>query len=139
MRGRRLWPSEDISLDQQQDLVSTAALASMVQHCLDAFEFEPGLQPAWVSVSLEWALHARSRHLACRSQQVLRALAPQLSGDMCSILLVCLQQCLVTAADGSPVARDVALELLLTLRGLLEALPVRKLLLYPQVRKHVVC
>jgi hypothetical protein len=31
------------------------------------------------------------------------------------------------------VAREVALELLLTLRSLLEALPARKLLLYPQV------
>lgn len=132
MRGRRLWPSEDISLDSEQGLASTAALANMVQHCLDAFGFEPGLKQAWVSVSLDWALHARSRHLACRSQQVLRSLQPQLTGDMCAILLLCLQQCLV-AAEGSSVARDVALELLLTLRELLEALPARKLLLYPQV------
>lgn len=132
MRGRRLWPAEDISLDQQQELASTAALANMVLHCLDAFDFEPGLKQAWVSVALDWALHSRSRHLACRSQQVLRSLQPQLTGDMCSVLLLCLQQCLA-AAEGSAVARDVALELLLTLRELLEALPTRKLLLYPQV------
>jgi hypothetical protein len=105
----------------------------MVQHCLDAFGFEPGLKQAWVSVSLDWALHARSRHLACRSQQVMRSLRPQLTGDMCSILLLCLQQCLA-AAEGSAVARDVALEVLLTLRELLESLPAHKLLLYPQVR-----
>jgi hypothetical protein len=42
----------------------------MVQHCLDALTFEAGLGEAWVGVSLEWALHARNRHLACRSQQV---------------------------------------------------------------------
>jgi hypothetical protein len=120
-------------LDSQQELLSTAALGSMVQHCLDAFGFEPGLKQAWVSVSLDWALHARSRHLACRSQQVMRSLRPQLTGDMCSILLLCLQQCLA-AAEGSAVARDVALEVLLTLRELLESLPAHKLLLYPQVR-----
>jgi hypothetical protein len=64
--------------------------------------------------------------------QVLRALQPPLTADMCSTLLSCLQQCLA-AADASHVAREVALELLLTLRSLLEALPARKLLLYPQV------
>jgi hypothetical protein len=133
MRGRRLWPSEDVSLDQQQELDSTAALCSMVHQCLDAFGFEPGLRHAWVTVSLDWALHARSRHLSSRSQQVLRSLQPQLTGDMCSILLLCLQQCLA-AAEGSAAARDVALELLLTLRELVDALPARKLLLYPQVR-----
>jgi len=132
MRGRRLWPAEDVCLDQQQQLVSTAALASMVQHCLDAFDFEPELRQAWIPVALDWALHARSRHLACRSQQVVRSLQPLLTGDMCSTLLLCLQQCL-GAPDGSVVARDVALELLLTLRELVEALPARKLLLYPQV------
>jgi hypothetical protein len=64
--------------------------------------------------------------------QVLRALQPPLTADMCSTLLSCLQQCLA-AADASHVAREVALELLLTLRSLLEVLPARKLLLYPQV------
>jgi hypothetical protein len=46
------------------------SLAGMVQHCLDALGFESGLGEAWVGVSLEWALHAHNRHLACRSQQV---------------------------------------------------------------------
>ncbi|WIA40102.1 hypothetical protein OEZ86_013510 [Tetradesmus obliquus] len=132
MKGRRLWAYEDLALGQQQQLPSATALAGMVQHCLDALSFEPGLGEAWVGVSLEWALHAHNRHLACRSQQVLRALAPPLTADMCSTLLACLQQCLA-AADASHVAREVALELLLTLRSLVEALPARKLLLYPQV------
>jgi hypothetical protein len=59
---------------------------------------------------------------------------------MCATLLSCLQQCLA-AADASHVAREVALELLLTLRSLLEVLPARKLLLYPQVRflHHMTC
>lgn len=66
------------------------------------------------------------------SLQALRALRPPLTADMCSTLLTCLQQCLA-AADTSAVAREVGLELLLTLRSLLEVLPARKLLLYPQV------
>lgn len=139
MRGRRLWPAEDIGLDhRQQQLPSAEALASMVQHCLDAFDFEPGLKQTWVTVSLDWAVHARSRHLACRSQQVLRALQPQLTADMCSMLLLCVQQCL-SVAEVSAAARDAALELLLTLRELLAALPARKLLLYPQVRVPTQC
>eukprot|EP00878_Enallax_costatus_P017644 GHUV01018538.1.p1 GENE.GHUV01018538.1~~GHUV01018538.1.p1 ORF type:complete len:869 (+),score=314.27 GHUV01018538.1:690-3296(+) len=64
--------------------------------------------------------------------QVLRALKPPLTADMCSTLLLCLQQCLA-AAPSSAIAREVALELLLTVRSLLEVLPARKLLLYPQV------
>lgn len=65
--------------------------------------------------------------------QVLRALKPPLTADMCTTILLCLQQCL-TAVPTSAVAREVALELLLTLRSLLDTLPARKLLLYPQVR-----
>jgi hypothetical protein len=78
--------------------------------------------------------------LSSAVMQVLRALQPPLTADMCGTLLSCLQQCLA-AADASPTAREVALELLLTLRSLLEALPARKLLLYPQVwqRGFLVC
>ena len=71
------------------------------------------------------------------STQVLRALKPPLTADMCSTLLLCLQQCLA-AAPTSAVAREVALELLLTVRSLLEVLPARKLLLYPQASIAVV-
>lgn len=70
MKGRRLWSYEDLSLGQQQQLPSAIALAGLVQHCLNALSFEEGLQASWCEVSLEWALHAHSRHLACRSQQV---------------------------------------------------------------------
>lgn len=89
MRGRRLWPCEDVAMDQQLMLPSAAALASIVQHCLQAFDFEPALQPAWVAVALEWALHARSRHLACRSQQVRRQRA-----HVASYLTACMQDVL---------------------------------------------
>jgi hypothetical protein len=65
--------------------------------------------------------------------QALRALRPTLTGDICGTLLLCLQQCL-TAAPVSQVAREVGLELLLTLRSLLSVMPARKMLLYPQVR-----
>eukprot|EP00775_Hariotina_reticulata_P013221 gene13221-13351_t len=132
MKGRRLWSYEDLSLHTQQELPSAVALAGLVQHCLEALSFEPGLPAAWCDVALEWALHARNRHLACRSQQALRALRPALTGDMCGTLLLCLQQCLAAAAN-SQVAREVCLELLLTLRSLLNVMPARKLLLYPQL------
>lgn len=70
MRNRRLWAYEDVCMDQSLSLPSAAALTGMVQHCLEALEFESSLQQAWFGVALEWALHVRSRHLACRSQQV---------------------------------------------------------------------
>lgn len=64
--------------------------------------------------------------------QVLRALKPPLSGDMYSTLLHCLQQCLYLSPQ-LVMAREVALELVLTFTALVEVLPPGKLILYPQV------
>ena len=77
---------------------SADALAGLTEHLLGALDFEPGLRSAWCEVSLEWALHCRSRHCASRSQQVLRTLAPPLTGDLCSTLLRCFMACLGPAA-----------------------------------------
>ncbi len=48
-----------------------------------------------------------------RSHQVFRSLSPSASGETCSTLILCLQQCLVSP---SPVAKECALEVLATLQ-----------------------
>jgi hypothetical protein len=69
LRGRRLWPNEDPTLERPQP-PSAAALASLVDHLLAALAFEPRLREEWCEVALEWALHCRGRHASSRSQQV---------------------------------------------------------------------
>jgi hypothetical protein len=98
LRGRRLWPNEDPTLERPLP-PSAGALAGLTDHLLGALPFEPALRGAWCEVALEWALHCRSRHCASRSQQVLRTLAPPLSGDLCGTLLRCVLTCLGPAVQ----------------------------------------
>ncbi|KAI8469209.1 MAG: cell morphogenesis central region-domain-containing protein [Monoraphidium minutum] len=146
LRGRRLWPNEDPTLPRPSP-DSAAALGSLVGRLLGALGFEPGLRGAWCDTALEWALHCRSRHMASRSQQVLRTLAPPLTADLVGALLRCVLQCTEPAAQASgrarahgvfpapsAVARETALELVVTLTALVAALPPGRLLLFPQAR-----
>lgn len=81
LRGRRLWPCEDYSLagaaavaaaaDPRAALTpSAASLCSLTVAVTDALSYEPDLAMEWAQRALDWAQHARSRHLACRSWQV---------------------------------------------------------------------
>ena len=70
--------------------------------------------------------------------QVLRALKPALSGNTVACLLSCLQQCLTIALDPTPhpatvTSLEVSLELLITLRAIVDASPANKLILHPQL------
>lgn len=51
-------------------LPSSTALVELVSHTLGALSFQEGLRRGWADAALDWALHAKSRHLACRSMQV---------------------------------------------------------------------
>lgn len=74
MRGRRLWANEDVTLQHTQ-LASSVALAALVNAVTDSIFFESDLRERWAAEALKWMLECNSRHLACRSHQVLMTLS----------------------------------------------------------------
>ena len=72
MRGRRLWHYEDVSL-MRINLPSAIALSALTNAILESIFFERDLKERWAAEALKWMLDSSSRHLACRSHQVLSA------------------------------------------------------------------
>lgn len=96
----------------------------------DCFYYDGSLKERWSREALKWACCAASRHAASRSHQVYCALSPSLNSAACTALLAALQKCLENATmEGL----DTAIELLCTLRVLLDNTPAQKLVMYPHV------
>ena len=112
MRGRRLWAYEDVRLTETR-LPSAAALTALTNAIVDSIFFESDLRERWAAEALRWMLDSNSRHLACRSHQIYRALRPMPSSEACSALLSCLHKCL---ANPGGAALDVAVDIILTLQ-----------------------
>ncbi|DBA89055.1 TPA: hypothetical protein ACH3X2_000264 [Trebouxia sp. C0005] len=129
MRSRRLWAYEDITL-RHTYLASSTALAALVNAVTDAIFFESDLQERWAAEALKWMLECNSRHLACRSHQVFRALRPAPSSDACTALLTGLAKCLT---NPSRLSLEVAADIILTLQVVVDVMEPGKLVLYPQI------
>lgn len=129
MRGRRLWAEEDITL-RQTHLASSIALAALVNAVTDSIFFESDLRERWAGEALKWMLECNSRHLACRSHQVFRALRPAVSSEACSALLAGLAKCL---ANPSRLSLEVAADVVLTLQVVVDVMERGKLLLWPHL------
>ncbi|KAL3146697.1 hypothetical protein ABBQ32_000921 [Trebouxia sp. C0010 RCD-2024] len=129
MRGRRLWAHEDVTLRHTQ-LASSVALAALVNAVTDSIFFESDLRERWAAEALKWMLECNSRHLACRSHQVFRALKPTLSSEACNALMAGLAKCL---ANPSKLSLEVAADVLMTLQVVVDVMEASKLVLYPQI------
>ncbi|KAG1675965.1 hypothetical protein FOA52_014209 [Chlamydomonas sp. UWO 241] len=116
---------------------SVAVLEDVVAHTVDAFSGAASgqLSQAWTDASFAWALHARSRHLSCRSWQVYRALRPQLSPAHATTVLRTLHASF--AAGGGDVTsaphREAVLNAVESLRAQVGLLSPARLLLLPQL------
>ncbi|EFJ49201.1 hypothetical protein VOLCADRAFT_117341 [Volvox carteri f. nagariensis] len=111
-------------------LPSAAALGGLTVAVTEALSYEPSLAVEWGTRALDWAQHARSRHAACRSWQVLRALRPPLKADLAAALVLSLEACF---QSGLMAGCEVAVEIITTTRLLVESLPPGRLVLYPQI------
>ncbi|KAL0053523.1 hypothetical protein WJX82_006983 [Trebouxia sp. C0006] len=129
MRSRRLWAYEDITL-RHTYLASSTALAALVNAVTEAIFFESDLRERWAAEALKWMLECNSRHLACRSHQVFRALRPAPSSDACTALLTGLAKCLT---NPSRLSLEVAADIILTLQVVVDVMEPGKLVLYPQI------
>eukprot|EP00884_Botryococcus_braunii_P023600 jgi/Botrbrau1/9924/Bobra.0012s0022.1 len=97
---------------------------------VEAVLCESDLRERWATEALRWMLEAASQHRAMRSHQVYRALKPAASTEAAAALLACLHKCL---AEPSPLALDVAVDVILTLKVVVEGMPPGRLLMYPQL------
>ncbi|XP_030953184.1 protein furry homolog-like [Quercus lobata] len=128
-RGSMMWENED-PMVVRTELPSAALLSALVQSMVDAIFFQGDLRETWGAEALKWAMECTSRHLACRSHQIYRALRPSVTSDTCVSLLRCLHRCL-----GNPVPPVLGfiMEILLTLQVMVENMEPEKVILYPQL------
>lgn len=128
-RGSLMWENEDPTL-VKPDLPSAALLSALVLSMVDAIFFQGDLRETWGTVALEWAMECTSRHLACRSHQIYRALKPTVKSVSCVLLLRCLHRCL---GNPVPAVLGFAMEILMTLQVMVENMEPEKVILYPQL------
>ncbi|KAM7268070.1 hypothetical protein ACFE04_010236 [Oxalis oulophora] len=128
-RGSMMWENEDPTV-VRTELPSAALLSALVQSMVDAIFFQGDLRETWGTEALKWAMECTSRHLACRSHQIYRALRPSVTSDTCVSLLRCLHRCL-----GNPVPPVLGfiMEILMTLQVMVENMEPEKVILYPQL------
>ncbi|KAF2268797.1 hypothetical protein CC78DRAFT_454854, partial [Lojkania enalia] len=90
----------------------------------------PGLREAWGKVALNWATSCPVRHLACRSFQLFRCILSSLDQQMLSDMLARLSN---TISDDESDIQTFSMEILTTLRAIIEALQPEDLIQYPQL------
>ncbi|CAM6088431.1 unnamed protein product [Calypogeia fissa] len=128
-KSSMMWENEDMTFNRME-LPSAALLSALVLSVVDAIFFQGDLRERWGEEALKWAMECTSRHLACRSHQIYRALRPSVTSDTCVSLLRCLHRCF--SNPGQPVLGFV-MEILLTLQVMVEIMEPEKVILYPQV------
>ncbi|AQK55204.1 ARM repeat superfamily protein [Zea mays] len=128
-RGSLMWENEDPTLFRIE-LPSASLLSALVQSMVSAIFFQGDLRETWGSEALKWAMECTSRHLACRSHQIYRALRPSVKSDSCVLLLRCIHRCL---GNPVPAVLGFAMEILLTLQVMVENMEPEKVILYPQL------
>ncbi|XP_022725396.1 uncharacterized protein LOC111281884 isoform X2 [Durio zibethinus] len=128
-RGSMMWENEDPTVTRTE-LPSAALLSALVQSMVDAIFFQGDLRETWGAEALKWAMECTSRHLACRSHQIYRALRPSVTSDTCVLLLRCLHRCL---GNPIPPVLGFTMEILLTLQVMVENMEPEKVILYPQL------
>ncbi|KAG4987863.1 hypothetical protein JHK85_030846 [Glycine max] len=128
-RGSMMWENEDPTV-VRTGLPSAALLSALVQSMVDAIFFQGDLRETWGEEALRWAMECTSKHLACRSHQIYRALRPSVTSGACVSLLRCLHRCL-----GNPVPQVLGfvMEILMTLQVMVENMEPEKVILYPQL------
>ncbi|KAL1593201.1 Cell morphogenesis protein PAG1 [Paraconiothyrium brasiliense] len=107
------------------------SMTHVANEVLRFFSFaNPGLREAWGKVALNWATSCPVRHLACRSFQLFRCILSTLDQAMLSDMLARLSN---TISDDESDIQSFSMEILTTLRAIIEALQPEDLLKYPQL------
>ncbi|KAF2010010.1 hypothetical protein BU24DRAFT_414452 [Aaosphaeria arxii CBS 175.79] len=107
------------------------AMAYVATEVLRIMEYAcPGLREKWGKITLKWATSCPVRHLACRSFQLFRCILSTLDQPMLSDMLARLSN---TISDDESDIQFFSMEILTTLRVIIEALTPDDLIQYPQL------
>ncbi|KAF2459229.1 cell morphogenesis protein-like protein [Lineolata rhizophorae] len=90
----------------------------------------PGIREEWCKTTLQWATSCPVKHLACRSFQLFRCILSALNQGMLADMLVRLSN---TIADDESDIQTFSMEILTTLRKIIEYLDPSDILQYPQL------
>ncbi|KAF2755319.1 hypothetical protein EJ05DRAFT_97917 [Pseudovirgaria hyperparasitica] len=90
----------------------------------------PGIQEEWGKVTLNWATSCHVRHLACRSIQAFRSILSFLDQGMLADIFARLSN---TISDDANELQIFTMEILITIRKIIEYLQKDDLIRYPQL------
>ncbi|WPH04646.1 putative cell morphogenesis protein [Acrodontium crateriforme] len=107
-------------------------MAYVVEEVVKIFSITyPGIREEWGRVTMNWATSCAVRHVACRSFQVFRCISTNLDQQMLADMLARLSNTI--ADDENHDYLIFSLEILTTLRSIIDALTALDLLQYPQL------
>ncbi|KAK3819569.1 MAG: cell morphogenesis N-terminal-domain-containing protein, partial [Benniella sp.] len=126
--GKPLWAYDDIiSLNTRE----SPELESLVYRAVQIFQAsEIDIRQQWGETALQWATACPVRHVACRSFQIFRVLAPEFNQHMLADMLARLSN---TIADKSQEIQAFAMEILISLQSVIESFDAMRMTQFPQI------
>lgn len=122
------WNGKDEADDSNRIPASMTYVTAQV---VDLFAIAyPQIREQWAKMTLSWATSCPVRHIACRSFQVFRCILSTFDRPMLADILARLSN---TIADKVYDVQIFSLEILTTLKAIIEALEPTDLLQYPQL------
>ncbi|KAF9203309.1 Cell morphoproteinsis protein PAG1, partial [Haplosporangium sp. Z 27] len=126
--GKLLWTYDDIiSLSMRE----SPELENLVYRSVQVFQAsEVDIRQQWGETALQWATACPVPHIACRSFQIFRVLAPSFNQHMLADMLARLSN---TIGDKSQEIQAFAMEILISLQSIIEPFDSASMMLFPQI------
>ncbi|KAK1060627.1 Cell morphogenesis protein PAG1 [Friedmanniomyces endolithicus] len=131
---RIVWSYADseIRAGEETSRAVSEPMAYVVDEVVKIFSVTyPGLREEWGRMTMQWATSCAVRHVACRSFQVFRCISTTLDQQMLADMLARLSNTI--ADDENHDYLVFSLEILTTLRSIIDGLTTLDLLAYPQL------
>ncbi|GAB7361673.1 hypothetical protein MBLNU230_g1723t1 [Neophaeotheca triangularis] len=126
------YADSEIRPGEENGLAVSEPMAYVVEEVVRIFSVTyPGIREEWGKVTLAWATSCAVRHVACRSFQIFRCISTTLDQQMLADMLARLSNTI--ADDENHDYLVFSLEILTTLRSIIDALEPMALLQYGQL------
>lgn len=128
-----VWSYDDANgkVEDESDSRVPEAMHNVATEVVKIFSITyPGIREEWGKTTLSWATNCPVRHLACRSFQLFRCILSSLDQNMLGDMLARLSN---TISDEDDEIITFSMEILTTLKTVIEALANNDLIQYPQL------
>ncbi|TKA68768.1 hypothetical protein B0A49_08345 [Cryomyces minteri] len=128
-----VWSYDDNNgeADNDNDIRVPQAMSFITEEVVKVFaHIHPSLREDWGKMTLTWATSCAVRHIACRSFQIFRCVLTTLDPQMLADMLARLSN---TIADDNNDYLTFSMEILTTIKTIIEALEPVDLIKYPQL------